>query len=288
MSHSLTVWALGGLAVSFAWMVAFLVVAGRRPIYGLIYVGLVVGAGLAYARVCSETAFDPTTDYLQEVVPMFTGTRWLRRRELVALFTMGWSYTPFPSQTISVSSMNAVTSFKIGDAAGMPLRRLTWLLFASFLVALGGGVAYMLHSRYAIGFNATKAGSANSFPGWYFLAAGEGIMDRLSNLTGPTWDGVVWCATGALVFVSIAVMRLRFLWWPFHPLGYILGLSILADEGRGESPFLIAWIAKSLVLRYGGLRLYQRTLPLAIGLIAGDVLNRSLWNFISLLARGSI
>jgi hypothetical protein len=49
---------------------------------------------------------------------------------------------------------------------------------------------------------------------------------------------------------------------------------------------VIAWLAKCLVLRYGGLRLYRQTLPLAIGLIMGDVLNRSLWNIVTLVTQG--
>jgi len=52
------------------------------------------------------------------------------------------------------------------------------------------------------------------------------------------------------------------------------------------SHFFIAWLAKSLVLRYGGLRLYQQTLPIAIGFIMGDVLNRSLWNVLALATHG--
>jgi hypothetical protein len=51
---------------------------------------------------------------------------------------------------------------------------------------------------------------------------------------------------------------------------------------------VIAWLAKCLVLRYGGLPLYRKTLPVAIGLIVGDVLNRSLWNVISLLTQGHV
>jgi hypothetical protein len=281
-------WAIAGLAVCCVWMVAFLALAGCRPIFGVFYVGLIVGAGFAYARVCAETAFDPTTAYVQDIVPTATGTQWLRPREITALFTMGWVYTPFPSQVISVCSMNALTSFKVGDAAGVPLRRLTSLLFVGFLIALGAGAACMLHELYVVGFNATRAGSASSFPGWYFRASGNGIFGALTDPRGPEWAGVAWWGVGALMFVFIAAMRLRFLWWPFHPMGYILGLSILADEGRGQSPFFIAWLAKALVLRYGGLRLYQQTLPIAIGFIIGDVLNRSFWNIVSVVTKGSI
>jgi hypothetical protein len=146
----------------------------------------------------------------------------------------------------------------------------------------------VVHALYGMGFNATRAGSPYSFPGWYFRASGNEIYNTLTSVEGSEWKAMAWWGLGAVTVVFIAAMRLRFLWWPFHPVGYILGLSVLADEGRGQSPFFIAWLAKSLVLRYGGLRLYQQTLPIAVGLIIGDVLNRSLWNVISLVTHGHL
>jgi hypothetical protein len=290
-------WAVIGLLVCLVWMVLFLVLAGCRPVFGLFYVAVIVGLGFSYARICSETAFDPTTGFAQDIVTTPTGRRGLLPREIIAVFTMGWTYTPFPSQVISVCSMNALTSFKIGDAAGIPLRRLTRLLFGGFLVALGVGAVYMLHALYGIGFSATQAGSGDVFPGWYFRWSGNEILDSLTTgegLVGETgsastqWAAMAWWGLGAASVVFIAWMRLRFLWWPFHPVGYVLGLSVLADDGPGQSPFLVAWMVKSLVLRYGGLRLYRETLPIAVGLIVGDVLNRSVWNVIFLVAHGHL
>jgi hypothetical protein len=43
-----------------------------------------------------------------------------------------------------------------------------------------------------------------------------------------------------------------------------------------------------LVARYGGLRLYRRTIPLAVGLIVGDLLNGMVWALPQLLARGAL
>jgi hypothetical protein len=290
-------WALIGLVICLAWMVEFLVLAGCRPIFALFYVLLVVGIGFSYTRICAETAFGPTTNYVQDIPVAIVGARGLLPREIVTLFTMGWTYTPFPSQVISVSNMNGLTSFKIGDAAGIPLRRLTRLVLLGFLVALGVGAVHMLHGIYQVGLSATRMGSPYSFPGWYFPWAGHQIYDCLTAVQGlagergsasTQWAAIAWWGLGALSVVFIAWMRLRFPWWPFHPVGYIIGLSELVDEGCGMSPFLIAWLAKSLVLRYGGLRLYRQTLPIAVGLIVGDVLNRSLWNVISLVTHGHV
>jgi len=56
----------------------------------------------------------------------------------------------------------------------------------------------------------------------------------------------------------------------------------------GTFPFVISWAAKSLVIRYGGLHLYRATLPLAVGLIVGDLLNTSVWNVIALASHGRL
>jgi hypothetical protein len=53
-------------------------------------------------------------------------------------------------------------------------------------------------------------------------------------------------------------------------------------------PFFIGWLLKTLAIRYGGLQLYRRTVPLAIGLIVGDLVNQGLWVAISLAAGGRL
>jgi hypothetical protein len=41
---------------------------------------------------------------------------------------------------------------------------------------------------------------------------------------------------------------------------------------------LLAYVAKSLVLRYGGMDLYTRSIPAALGLIAGQTVMIVVWN----------
>ena len=86
--------------------------------------------------------------------------------------------------------------------------------------------------------------------------------------------------------VLLGVMRLRFWWWPFHPVGYI------AANTWGSHwyalPFFIGWLVKTLVVRYGGLRLYRRSMPLAIGFIVGDLLNGGVWALLRVVSQGRI
>ncbi|MES2463688.1 MAG: DUF6785 family protein [Armatimonadota bacterium] len=79
--------------------------------------------------------------------------------------------------------------------------------------------------------------------------------------------------TGALM-----VLRTRFLWWPFHPVGYILGET--NTMGWLWSPTLIGWLIKVLVLRYGGIRLFRCGIPFFIGLVLGDYVISCIWTLL--------
>jgi hypothetical protein len=40
--------------------------------------------------------------------------------------------------------------------------------------------------------------------------------------------------------------------------------------------FLVGWLIKTITLRYGGLQLYRKLIPLATGMIMGDMAGRAL------------
>jgi hypothetical protein len=82
-------------------------------------------------------------------------------------------------------------------------------------------------------------------------------------------------AAGALVTFALGILRLRFWWWPFHPIGYLA--AFCWGMHWFSQPFFIGWLLKTLTVRYGGLRLYRRTVPLAIGVIMGDFVGQGAW-----------
>ncbi|MDP7119599.1 MAG: hypothetical protein QF395_04680, partial [Arenicellales bacterium] len=68
----------------------------------------------------------------------------------------------------------------------------------------------------------------------------------------------------------LASMRTRFLWWPFHPVGYLVSGSF--GLFRLWLPIFVTWLAKTLILRYGGLEWYRKARPFFFGLIFGEFL----------------
>jgi hypothetical protein len=98
------------------------------------------------------------------------------------------------------------------------------------------------------------------------------LVDLLADEPAIAVGGVVG---GATVALALGLLRARFWWWPLHPVGY------LAANCWGMHwyymPFFIGWLGKTLVTRYGGLTLYRHTIPLAVGLISGSMINQMVW-----------
>jgi hypothetical protein len=86
----------------------------------------------------------------------------------------------------------------------------------------------------------------------------------------------IWFAVGAAGTTFLYIMRTRFWWWPFHPLGYAMGA---AWPGMVYwSAFMTGWAAKALILRYGGAKAYARGRPFFLGLILGEFAAALFWS----------
>jgi hypothetical protein len=49
--------------------------------------------------------------------------------------------------------------------------------------------------------------------------------------------------------------------------------------------FFLAWLCKVLVIRFGGLQLYQKAVPVAVGLVVGSMLNAVIWSVVDVVAK---
>jgi len=73
-----------------------------------------------------------------------------------------------------------------------------------------------------------------------------------------------------LLVLGFSWARLRFSWWPLHPVIFAIWI---AWGTRWIAPsFLIGWIVKSVVVKYGGEKAVNRVKPFMVGLICGEIL----------------
>ena len=87
------------------------------------------------------------------------------------------------------------------------------------------------------------------------------------------WAQITAMVGGGLIMAFLLLMRQLFYWWPFHPIGYVA-----AGLGSGVwFSFLIGWLVKRFVLKYGGGVLFHKATPVFIGLVAGQFLSGVVW-----------
>jgi hypothetical protein len=85
----------------------------------------------------------------------------------------------------------------------------------------------------------------------------------------------------AMAVLVFSAMRLRFAKWPLHPVMFLVW-STYAGNCFAQS-FLIGWLIKVAVMKYGGANIYQRLKPLMFGLIAGEMMGGMIPMVVSLV-----
>jgi len=75
---------------------------------------------------------------------------------------------------------------------------------------------------------------------------------------------------GGLIVVVMRVLRARFIWFPFHPIGFLLAWGYTSLQRGLVTVFFFGWLLKWLTLRIGGSKLYENYgIPFATGFIVG-------------------
>ncbi len=215
----------------------------------------------------TETSFRPV-DLVRLVTPM----RALRPSTLTALSLADAVFTRDLRGNLLSTFLDAL---RMSDATELDRRHLYAALAIALLVALTFGTYLHITLPYehgAIGMYSYIYRS-NNILGFQFFAP---VLQ-----SGDEYDArlPIFFASGVLVTLALSVLRMRYVWWPLSPLGFALSGSWSMIVFW--FPIMVAWALKGAVLRYGGMRLYQRLRPLMFGLILGEFSQAVLWATIS-------
>jgi hypothetical protein len=213
----------------------------------------------------------------------FFGVHALGPRTLLVLQILSMVLVVDPRESLMPFVTN---SLKLLDLRGERLGPVARWSAVSLLVGFAVGLPISLYIQYDMGsaiFCGWADGCVPKFPFDNFVAlkqklAAQGLLETAGQ--GHGWarfsriapDPVcVWSTVAGLVLVLVfAAGRLRCTWWPIHPLIFVTWAT--EPIWRLCGSFLLGWLLKVTVTKYGGSRLYNRLKPLMIGLIAGEVL----------------
>lgn len=168
-----------------------------------------------------------------------------------------------------------LNSFKIAGSGKGSLRYLVIAIIIALI--LGTAVTTFSHLRlmYLAGASGLEFWTFNIAPATPF----QWLNSLLLNPTGTSWPAMGFVSIGSVAMLSLLLMRRAFLWWHVHPIGFII-CRIWFIENIWFSIF-IAWLAKSSILRLGGLKGYNKARPFFLGLVLGEIFVGGILVFVS-------
>ncbi len=164
-------------------------------------------------------------------------------------------------------------------------RTLGIAVVAAFVVALVVGGIGFLWMAYTQGEGYTgKNISYGTMPLWVFYRTRGKALEIGYFHSAHAIAALV----GLGIMVALLLARAKWLRFPLHPLGYLIWCVAPAHAALMQSntvkyvhllwgPFLVAWFVKRTVIRYGGMKLYHKLLPLFLGMIFGQLLMIVFW-----------
>lgn len=266
---------LGSLVVMFAWVWYF----GGSPVTALFTVvfGTVGFVVLAWMVAQGGLLFLQTPWSGAEMAANLLGFKTFTPRNILvsnqveAIFMLDMRELALPQ---------LFNSLKMTDYVPIQRRSLFIAIAISVLLSMiiSGEESIRLPYRY---------GAEMMYDKWAYVNSPQRPLQFLaSQLLNPLKvNPYAWVNMGAGLtgFWGLMMMYTRFVGFPLHPAGFIFASSYPLQCFWFS--YLLAWILKSVVMRYGGQKLYQKMRPLAFGLILGDALNGALWIIIALITR---
>jgi hypothetical protein len=170
----------------------------------------------------------------------------------------------------------AAHGLKLGQ--DLPDRRsLMPAMVAGIIIATAASIPLTLYWAYQQGGITVNNWFWNGSP----MAAAKWVVDKMNQPSSANFVGWIITAVGAGIMLWLTMMRQQVMWWPFHPLGFALGGIWMMDELWAT--ILGTWLIKSVIMRYGGVKAFQRARPFFLGLILGQFATNGLWLFIDRL-----
>ena len=173
---------------------------------------------------------------------------------------------------------SVMDAFKLVDNSRLKQRYLLAPVGAAIVIS-------MIVSSITVLVIAYRYGGTN-LSGWFFIGAPQLPFRRLTAQLfypqEPDGYSLLMMGIGAVITIALTALRTRFLWWPFHPIGFAMGPSWPMIQLWCS--VLIGWFCKWTVLRSGGIRLYRQWRPFFLGLVLGEFLSGGLWLMIDFWA----
>jgi len=260
--------AIIGLILGLVFIGGFCTKMGMSPGVVALFFAIWFAISIAITRLRAELG-SPVHDLHfigpDEMLPRMFGVRSLGAANLT-----GFSYLYFLNRAHRSHAMpHQLEGFKLAERARIPLRRFAVLmLFASALGAVSSFWAFLSLGYWEGGPSGFARESFNRLESW------------LNYNAPPDLPAIGFAGLGFGLTLLLAGMRMRFLWWSLHPVGYAISGSWAINPMIGS--IFIGWLLKWIVLKYGGIRWHRAAIPFFLGMVLGEFLIGTFWSLLGI------
>ncbi|HAU36583.1 MAG TPA: hypothetical protein DCX07_02560 [Phycisphaerales bacterium] len=281
---SYAVWALRFLVLVCVAMVVLVCRLGVDWPMSVLTILLSLLLFLGTARISAETGLFfimPRWMPVSIVLSLF-GAYAMGPKALLIVGLFSAVMTLDPSQSLMPYFVNGL---RICDRSRVPPGRMGWAGVGIFAIALAVATPIAIWANYRHGTNRDW---------WHFgrvprmafdlgdsqiaslEAAGQldesqslSTMDRLRSMK-PDRRFVYSVLAGFALVLLVGAMRLRYVWWPIHPVIFLVWSTW--PMVRLSHSFLLGWLLKITITRFGGHRAYSAAKKAMVGVIAAELL----------------
>lgn len=188
-----------------------------------------------------------------------------------------------------------VNSLKLADDCKVKVGRTAFMIMVALMVGLAVGIPVTLYFQYANGVDISQWNIEqpkrpfNETISIIQRLDAQGQLEAAGQTTGlarfleasPHGQGLVAFFSAAGLVILFSFLRLRFNGWPLHPVMFLVW-GTYAGNAFAQS-FLVGWLLKTLITKFGGAGVYQKCKPIMFGLIAGEMLGGVVPMIVSLI-----
>lgn len=266
-----------GFILSFAGLIGWSWFAGINILIALVFFAIYLLTSLVLTRTVIEGGFlFPQSPYLPTETMMGGGLGYH------AIGAANLTKLSFLQPMILVDMRTSILPaflniMKISKEVGLDrrnLRRMMWCCVAAIVVSFAVTVVASLYALYSTGGLQVYS--------WFSSGAAQSSLKSTASAiqTGYPVDpkNITWMLVGAALVLLMMMARSRFLWFPLHPLGFLVAPAFPITNLWFS--FFLGWAIKSLIMKYGGSDTYGKVRPFMIGLILGNAIAMMLWMII--------
>ena len=263
-----------GLILSALLLVAFGVVIGLSLLISVAFFTLFFLLALAFTRIRAEAGLpwgQSAAGQAHGTIAEFSGTQNFTQQELTSLTLMSW----FDTDSRCLAMPSQLEAMKIGDMSeprSLNQRSITKVVAFAVIIGIAASWLSCLGIYYHWGAGSAHLDQWRTGQGHYAYDTLQGYFQAPKPLDGPRIGGAV---VGLIVVTLLSILRTQFVWWPLHPIGYAVGNTDTMTWIW--FPTLLGWAAKSMIIRYGGVKTYRLALPFFLGLVFGDYAISGIW-----------